>query len=238
MRATYHGYNCFSASKFIEHNSESLKREKSRDVWDFQINDGCVLYFLDDDFNCPEPLNNKPGLIGYTYTFKAKLNGSIVNVPAWKLYSSYNQIKYSFTNIYADLTRSTHYLGGAWNVTCHVVNSERGKLTLLLLSPADEQERAKWEIEKMERQRDIEIDAYRREITQHYDNQLHANTKIETIVLKRQEEFDHASSRVTWGEGYQYIDWYKVTTNYIERTYFKGLLLKERQYKSEDYRHD
>ncbi len=239
MKESYPGYSYYSASSFVELNKDSLKKHKSWDNWKIEVNDGDVLYFLDNEFNMPKPCKT-PGSRSNTYTYRAELNDKTVQIPAWRLYSSYEQKEFSFTNEYDSLSRSIQFLGGAWKVKClnvHVAGYWFD-VTLLILSPADERTRAKWEMRKLSIQMQIEIEAYRGQITQHYANIQRAFTKVETIEVSEKEEFVNTTSHFTWGEGYQERDLYKVTTVYLEKTYFKGLLLNERQYSKEWFRSD
>lgn len=231
MNNKYSGYTYSSATKFIEYNADSLRKLKSWDSWEVELKDNDILYFLDDDFNLPEPLKS-PGNINDCYTFKAELNGKFVQIPAWRLFDSYQQSEFEFTNEYDALSRTTKYLGGAWKVKCLNVHLKRYwfDVILLLLSPAEEHIRANWEIKKLDIQMNIEIDAYKSQIMSHYANIRRANTRVETVKIKEEEVYRRTSSRFTWGEGYQERDIYDVTAEYLERTYYKGMLLKERTY--------
>lgn len=61
---------------------------------------------------------------------------------------------------------------------------------------------AEWEMKKHYIQMQIEIDAYKNEISAHYAEEARRNTKVETNVIERKEEFKGTSSRFTWVEGY------------------------------------
>ena len=227
----YPGYTYYSATKFIEHNADSLRKNKSWNSWEVEVKDNDILYFLDDDFNPPMPLKS-PGNIDSCYTLKAELNGKFVQIPAWRLFDSYQQSEFEFTNEYDTLSRTVKYLGGAWKVKSLNVHLKRYwfDVILLLLSPAEEQIRANWEIKKLDIQMNMVIDAYKSQIMSHYANIRRANTRVETIRIKEEKVYRKTSSRFTWGEGTQDRDIYDVTAEYLEKTYYKDMLLKERVY--------
>ena len=233
MLGKYTGYSYWSATTFIEHNEKSLRQQRSWDSWKVEVKDGDKICFLDDDFNMPIPLKTA-GSPRSIYTFKAELNGEIVQIPAWRLFDSYQQEKFVFPNEYDALSQAIMFLGQAWNVKCKWVKYDFLSLCLLILSPAEEHVRAAWEKQKMYIQRDMEINAYKEQIYAAYDNAIRANTKVETKEIGRKRECLGTSSRFTWGEGYQEYDIYKDTVEYLEREYFKGLLLNERRY-TKDY---
>lgn len=237
MLGKYTGYSYCSASTFIEHNEKSLRQERSWDSWKVEVKDGDRICFLDDDFNMPIPLKTA-GSPRYIHTFKAELNGEIVQIPAWRLFDSYQQEKFVFPNEYDALSQAKMFLGQAWNVKCKWVKYDFLRLCLLILSPAEEHVRAAWEKQKMYIQRDIEINAYKEQIYEAYDKAIRANTKVETMKIGKTTEFLGTSSRFTWGEGYQEFDNYKDTVEYLEREYFKGLLLKETRYTKEEHYHE
>jgi hypothetical protein len=199
-----------------------------------EVNDGDLLCFLDEEFSLPKPCKT-PGAPGNSYTYSAELNGKPVQIPAWRLFSAYTEKEFSFTNEYDSLSRSTQFLGGAWRVKCLNVPLARYwfDVTLLILTPATEMERGQWEMRKLSKQMQLEIDAYRNQITNHYANIRSSNTKVETTKISENEEFIETSHHFTWGEGYQERDVYKVTAEYLEKTYYKGLLVGERRYTKE-----
>lgn len=233
MLGNYSGYSYLSATDFIEQNKELLKKHISWDSWEVDVKDDDKLCFLDDDFALPKAMETL-GAPRSTYTFKAELNDTIVQIPAWRLFDSYEQKEFVFPNEYDALFQAKKFLGQAWRIKCiRVFSRYCFGISLLLLSPAEEQVRAMWEKKKMCIQRDMEIDAYKEQIYTAYNNAMRANTKIEEKVVCMKTEFIGSGSRFTWGEGYQEYDTYKDTVEYLEREYFKGLLLNERRYTKE-----
>ncbi len=225
-----------SATKFIEDNEQLLKRHESSINMSLDVKDGDVLQFLDDDFNVPTLFQvNKGQSKSSSYTIIAYCNDVKIQIPVCCLFDGEKE-DITLTNEYDALCRTKLFLGGAWKAKRVKVKPKDWSFNVevLRLTPASDTDRLKWELKKHEIQMNIEIDVSISQIKSRYNRMRQANTKKEIIKLRSRAEFQHTSSRFSWGEGYQEKDVYKVTTEYVERTYYKDLLLSEERY-TKDY---